>query len=78
MNNENKKHEKKAEIRSYEVLPPEIRRQYPGKCIIYSEEEKRVIGVGDDWDEASSQAQSSGVNGLWHYVYCDRPDVLIF
>ena len=77
MNNEHKKDEKKAEIRSYEVLPIEIRRQYPGKCVIYSEDEKRVIGVGDTWDEASDQAHSSGINGLWHYAYCDRPDEFI-
>jgi hypothetical protein len=57
-----------------EVLPPEITSQYPGKCIIYSEEQKRVIGVGDTWEEASDQARASGVNGLWHCAYAFRPD----
>ncbi len=78
MNHEHKKEEGKAEIRSYEVLPVEILRQYPGKYIIYSEDEKRVIGVGDNMDEASNQAQASGVNGLWHLAYADPPDELIF
>jgi hypothetical protein len=78
MNNEPRKDETKGKIRSYEVLPVEIRRQYPGKYVIYSEDEKRVIGVGETWDEASNQAHGSGVNGLWHYAYCDRPDELIF
>jgi hypothetical protein len=78
MNNEPRKDETKAKSRSYEVLPVEIRRQYPGKYIIYSEDEKRVIGVGDSMEEASNQAHASGVNGLWHMAYADRPDELIF
>jgi hypothetical protein len=68
----------KAELREFNPLPPEITRQYPGKCLIYSEDEKRVIGVGDTWEEASEQAHASGVNGLWHYAYAFSPDELIF
>jgi hypothetical protein len=57
---------KKSVLRETKVLPPEIWRKYEGKCIIYSEDEQRVIGVGDTWDEAENQAQASGVKGEWH------------
>jgi hypothetical protein len=73
-----KQDEKKSEMRSLEIVPVEILRQYPGKCIIYSEDEKRVIGVGDDWEEASDRAHASGVDGLWHYAYSDAPGEIIF
>jgi hypothetical protein len=66
--------QRKHDLDNLDVLPPEITRQYPGKCIIYSEETKRVIGVGDTWEEASDQAHASGVNGLWHCAYAFRPD----
>jgi hypothetical protein len=62
------------EIGELTVVPAEITRQYPGKCIIYSEAEKRVIGVGDNWEEASDQAHASGVDGVWHYAYAFNPD----
>jgi hypothetical protein len=78
MGNEKKKADKKPGMRTLEIVPVEILRQYPGKCIVYSEDEKRVIGVGDTWDQASDQAHTSGVDGMWHYAYSDRPDELIF
>lgn len=53
--------------REVRILPAEIWRQHEGKCIIYSEDEQRVIGVGDTWDQASEQAKASGVQGVWHY-----------
>src|SRR5437879_5732160 len=59
-------------------LPPEITRHYEGKYIIYSEDEGRVIGVGDTPEDAWTQARASGVGGEWHYAYADRPDEGIF
>jgi hypothetical protein len=59
-------------------VPREITRQYEGKYIICSEEEGRVIGVGETPEEASAQAKASGVNGEWHYTYSFRSDELIF
>jgi len=56
-------------------LPAEILWQYPGKFIIYSEDQKRVIGVGDTEEEAFDQARASGVDGLWHFSYAERPGV---
>jgi hypothetical protein len=53
--------------RGFDVVPPEVWRQHQGKCIIYSEEEGRVIGVGDSWQDAEAQAEASGIQGLWHY-----------
>jgi hypothetical protein len=60
------KNDKWPQMREVNVLPPEIWRQYEGKVIVYSEDEKRVIGVGDTEDEAFDQAEASGVGGLWH------------
>jgi hypothetical protein len=60
------------------ALPREITRLHEGKYIIYSEDEKRVIGVGDTPEEASKQAKASGVNGEWHYAYAFRSDEEIF
>lgn len=59
---------------SPDVLPPAITRQYPGKCIVYSEDEQRVIGVGDTEDEAFDQAEATGVQGLWHVHFAARAD----
>jgi hypothetical protein len=66
------KQDRKVEIREVNVLPPEIWRQYEGKCIIYCEEEQRVIGVGDTWEEACDQAEASGVEGTWHCHHAAR------
>ena len=55
-----------------------ITSQYQGKYIIYSEDERRVIGVGDTPEEASKQAKASGVDGEWHYGYAFRSDEEIF
>ena len=57
---------KVSEMRECNALPPEIWRQYEGKVIIYSEDQQRVIGVGDTEEEAFAQAEASGVGGLWH------------
>ncbi len=59
-------------------LPTAITRLYEGKHIIYSEDEGRVIGVGDTPEEASAQARASGVGGEWHYAYADRKDEWLF
>ncbi len=67
--------DKKPEIREINVLSPEIWRKYPGKVIIYSEDEQRVIGVGDTEDVAFAQAEASGVRGLWHFHYAAHPDI---
>jgi hypothetical protein len=61
-------------IRETAVLPAEVWRQFPGKWIIYSEEQKRVIGVAETLEEASAQAQASGVGGEWHYHHALPPD----
>jgi hypothetical protein len=66
------KNGKTAEQRAVTVLAPEIWRQYEGNVIIYSEDEQRVIGVGQTEDEAFAQATASGVKGLWHYHYAPR------
>jgi glucose/arabinose dehydrogenase len=52
--------------RDFDVLPESIWGQYRGKVIVFSEDEQRVIGVGDTAEEAFAQAEASGVNGLWH------------
>jgi len=62
----------KHPIRETMVLPSEVWRQYEGKCIIYSEDEKKVIGVGNTWEEAEAQAKASGINGEWHYHHVAR------
>jgi hypothetical protein len=62
-------------LRDVLPLPVELTRLYPGKFIIFSEDEQRVIGVGDTEKEAYDQAEASGVDGLWHFSYGDRPDV---
>jgi hypothetical protein len=49
---------KKRQFYNIEPLGPDILRQYPGKFIVYSEDEKRVIGVGDTEAEAFDQAES--------------------
>jgi hypothetical protein len=61
--------DKKTAFRTFRVLPPEIWRQHQGKVIVYSEDEQRVIGVGDTEKEAFDQAEASGVSGLWHVHY---------
>jgi len=58
--------------REFNVLPPEIWRQHEGKVVIYSEDEQRVISVGDSEDEAFDQAEASGVKGLWHVHHAAR------
>jgi len=64
----------KVEFREVNVLPPEIWRQYEGKVIVFSEDEQRVIGVGDTDDEAFDQAEASGVEGIWHIHHAARWD----
>lgn len=49
---------------SPDVLSPDITRRYPGRCIVYSEDEQRVIGDGETEDEAFDQAEASGVQGM--------------
>ena len=61
--------------RSYDALSYSITRLYPGKHIVYSEDEQRVIGVGDTPEEAAAQAQASGVRGMWHYGYGEVPGI---
>ncbi len=63
---------KVTDLRECKVLPPEIWRPYEGKVIIYSEDEQRVIGVGDTEDEAFAHAEASGVGGLWHLHHAAR------
>ncbi len=64
--------------RNMDALSYEITRHYPGKHIVYSEDEQRVIGVGDTLDEATQQAEASGVRGLWHFGYGEKPDENVF
>jgi hypothetical protein len=59
-------------VRDIGVLPAEIWRQYEGKVIVYSEDQQRVIGVGDTEDEAFEKADASGVGGLWHLHHAAR------
>jgi hypothetical protein len=59
----------------YAPLLYNITRLYPGKHIVFSEDEQRVIGVGETVEEATIQAQASGVGGLWHYGYGEVPGV---
>lgn len=61
-------------VRETLALPREITKLYEGKFIIYSEDEQRVIGVGDTAEEASAQARASGIGGEWHYAYAERSD----
>ncbi len=68
---------RKPKLRQFSALGPEILWKYPGKFIVYSEDEKRVIGVGETEEEAIRQAEASGVKGLWHSAYADRPGELI-
>jgi hypothetical protein len=63
---------KPAQRRAVTILPPEIWRRYEGKVIIFSEDEQRVIGVGQTEAEAFAQATASGVKGLWHYHFAPR------
>jgi hypothetical protein len=60
--------------RSPDVVPAAITRQYPGKCIVYSEDVQRIIGIGDTEDEAFDQAEASGVQGLWHVHFAAADD----
>lgn len=64
--------EKKPLIREPNVLPASIWRQHEGKVIVFSEDEQRVIGVGDTEDEAFDQAEASGVEGIWHIHHAAR------
>lgn len=61
--------------RGLEPLPYEVTRLYPGKHIIFSEDEQRVIGWGDTLEEADALAEKSGVKGLWHYGCGALPDI---
>jgi hypothetical protein len=69
----NKRQRKTPRHRNVEALGPEILWHYPGKHIIYSEDQKRVIGVRDTEEEAYARAKASGVGGLWHHAYADTP-----
>jgi hypothetical protein len=60
---------------SLEVLSYAITRLHPGKHVIFSEEEQRVIGVGDTPEEAAAQAEASGVGGLWHFGYGEQTGI---
>lgn len=62
----------KAGLREVDVIPPEIWREHEGKVIVFSEEEQRVIGVGNTEDEAFNQAEGSGVRGIWHIHHTAR------
>jgi Family of unknown function (DUF5678) len=64
---------KKPVRRSYDALGPEILWQYPGKFVVYREDEGRVIGVGDTEEEAFKEADESGVGGLWHSSSGGKP-----
>jgi Family of unknown function (DUF5678) len=64
-------------VPDYLPLPAEIYQRYPGKHIIFSEDEGRVIGIGDTEDEAYEQAVASGVQGLWHFAYSSPPGAYI-
>jgi len=66
--------EKNGPMGEINALGWDILQHYPGKCVVYSEDEKRVIGVGDDWEEAMEQAEASGVKGQWHTAYAERSD----
>jgi hypothetical protein len=66
---------KKTAMRDIGVLPAEIWQKYPGKIIVYSEDEQRVIGVGSTADEAFDQAEASGIGGLWHIHTAADSDV---
>ena len=61
-------------IQDSHLLSPDIVRQYAGKWIIYSADAGRVIGVGETLEEASDQAQASGVRGEWHYHHALNPE----
>ena len=61
--------------RNIDALSYEITRHYPGKHIVFSEDEQRVIGVGETLEEATQQAEASGVKGLWHFGYGEVPGV---
>ena len=66
---------KKERMKRIDVLPPSVWMKHQGKCIIFSEDEQKVIGVADNWTEAGKQARASGVGGLWHYHHAERWDV---
>jgi len=61
--------------RAIGVLPEAVWGPYRGKVIVYSEDEQRIIGVGDTDDEAFDQAEASGVGGLWHVHYATDANV---
>ena len=61
--------------RGLRPLPYEITSLYPGKYIIFSEDEQRVIGAGDTPEEAQEQAMRSEVKGMWHFGFGALPDV---
>jgi hypothetical protein len=67
----------KRKYANIDPLGSEILRRYPGKFIVYSEDEKRVIGVGDTEAEAFDQAEKSGVQGLWHSAHSTKPGTYI-
>jgi hypothetical protein len=64
-----------ASCRGLRPLPYEVTGLYPGKHIIFSEDEQRVIGAGDTPEEAQGQAIRSGVKGTWHFGFSALPDV---
>lgn len=63
--------------RDFEVLPESVWGPYRGKVIVYSEDEQRVIGVGDTEQEAYEKAKASGVKGLWHWHSARDVDIEI-
>ncbi len=66
--------EKPVKLRETLPLARAITRQYEGKWVVYSEDEARVIGVGETEEEAFQKAKASGVNGEWHVAYAFRSD----
>ena len=67
--------ENETNHQTFAALPYEVTRNFPGKHIVFSEHEQRVIGVGATLEEATAQAKASGVKGLWHYGYGEVPGI---
>lgn len=62
---------KRRTVQNIEPLPAELLRKYPRQYIIFSEDEKRVIGAAKTEEEAFDEAHASGVGGLWHVGYSE-------
>ena len=58
-------------IGDLKLIPVAILERYPGKHIVYSDQEHRVIGVADTLAEAFRQAAASGAPEPWHTAYSD-------